>query len=113
MAAELGWENTPFPYARRLPLDNGERFFSQYITKLFERQQSVTPHFINDRCQCNMCARNTIQLAHSLQPSTEVPINIEEVDIQAGPRVGVDYAEECAAWPWRFYIKNSRWVSKK
>jgi len=40
-------------------------------------------------------------------------IQIEEVDIQAAPRIGVDYAEECAEWPWRFYIKNSRWVSKK
>lgn len=24
--------------------------------------------------------------------------------IQAGPRIGVDYAAECAAWPWRFWI---------
>ncbi len=40
-------------------------------------------------------------------------IIIDENDIQACPRIGVDYAEECTSWPWRFYIKNSIWVSKK
>jgi DNA-3-methyladenine glycosylase len=32
--------------------------------------------------------------------------------IIAGPRVGIDYAEECVQWPWRFRIKNSAWTSK-
>lgn len=27
------------------------------------------------------------------------------------PRIGVDYAEECAAWDWRFTIKDNRWCS--
>lgn len=47
------------------------------------------------------------------------PIFIEDHGIQytaeeiiASPRVGVDYAEECALWPWRFRIKNNRWTSK-
>ncbi len=31
--------------------------------------------------------------------------------IIASPRVGVIYAEECAAWPWRFRIKESKWTS--
>ena len=30
---------------------------------------------------------------------------IDKKDIIASPRVGVGYAEECAAWPWRFRIK--------
>lgn len=38
---------------------------------------------------------------------------IKDSQIEASPRIGVDYAEECAAWPWRFYIKNSKWVSKR
>lgn len=33
-------------------------------------------------------------------------------EIECGPRIGIDYAEECAAWPWRFWIKGSPWVSK-
>ncbi len=33
-------------------------------------------------------------------------------EISAGPRIGVDYAGECAAWPWRFWLKNSPFVKK-
>ncbi len=32
--------------------------------------------------------------------------------ITAGPRIGIAYAEECANWPWRFYIAGHPWVSK-
>ncbi|MDH3649968.1 MAG: DNA-3-methyladenine glycosylase [Saprospiraceae bacterium] len=28
------------------------------------------------------------------------------------PRVGVDYAEECALWNWRFRVKDNLWTSK-
>ena len=28
-------------------------------------------------------------------------------DIMAGKRIGVDYAGECAEWPWRFWLANS------
>jgi len=48
------------------------------------------------------------------------PIWVEEREsapadtaIVAAPRIGVDYAGECAAWPWRFYLEKSKWVSKK
>jgi DNA-3-methyladenine glycosylase len=33
-------------------------------------------------------------------------------EIVSSPRIGVGYAAECAAWPWRFYIGNTKWVSK-
>lgn len=39
-------------------------------------------------------------------------VGYEQPSILAGPRIGVDYAEECAAWPWRFYFEDNRWVSK-
>ena len=39
-------------------------------------------------------------------------INIDENQIIASPRVRVDYAEECAAWNWRFRIKDSKWTSR-
>ncbi|HYC85000.1 MAG TPA: DNA-3-methyladenine glycosylase [Chryseosolibacter sp.] len=32
--------------------------------------------------------------------------------IVAGPRIGIDYAGEDAKLPWRFLVKNNRWVSK-
>ena len=36
---------------------------------------------------------------------------IKPFNIIASPRVGVDYAEECALWDWRFRIKDSKWTS--
>ena len=36
---------------------------------------------------------------------------VNEVNIIASPRVGVDYAEECAFWNWRFRIRNSKFTS--
>jgi DNA-3-methyladenine glycosylase len=40
-------------------------------------------------------------------------ILIPEQDIVACPRIGVDYAEEDALLPWRFYISGNPYVSKK
>lgn len=33
--------------------------------------------------------------------------------IAAGPRIGIDYAGEDALLPWRFWVKDCKWVSKK
>lgn len=37
---------------------------------------------------------------------------LPEHAIAAGPRIGVDYAGECAAWPWRFWISGSAFVKR-
>ena len=33
-------------------------------------------------------------------------------EIQSGKRIGIDYAEEFAEKPWRFWVKNNSFVSK-
>lgn len=38
---------------------------------------------------------------------------ISEDEIVAGPHTGVDHAGESAAWPWRFWLKNSPFVKKE
>ncbi|RYZ87136.1 MAG: DNA-3-methyladenine glycosylase [Proteobacteria bacterium] len=38
---------------------------------------------------------------------------VKPTDITAAPRIGVDYAGEAAAWPLRFYLHKSPWVSKR
>ncbi len=38
-------------------------------------------------------------------------ITVSKKDIEATPRIGIDYAEEHASLPWRFILKESRWVS--
>ena len=38
-------------------------------------------------------------------------LKIASSQIISSPRVGVQYAEECAAWPWRFRLKANKWCS--
>lgn len=38
---------------------------------------------------------------------------LTDEDIAVGKRIGVDYAGECADWPWRFWIRDSPFVIKK
>jgi DNA-3-methyladenine glycosylase len=38
---------------------------------------------------------------------------IAKADIEASPRIGIDYAGEDALLPWRFTLKNNLWVSRK
>ncbi|MCX2738457.1 DNA-3-methyladenine glycosylase [Pontibacter anaerobius] len=40
-------------------------------------------------------------------------IVLSEESIAMGPRIGIDYAGEDALLPWRFWVKGSKWVSKK
>lgn len=52
-----------------------------------------------------------------LTPDTPVWIEdrgfeASESDIAAGPRIGVDYAGECAAWEWRFWLRDSAFVKR-
>ena len=42
----------------------------------------------------------------------EYGIKIAATDIVETTRIGVDYAEEDALKPWRYYIKENNWVSK-
>ncbi len=58
-----------------------------------------------------------IKTSHYGEKLDEHVIWIEEYDypgmeVIATTRIGVEYAEEDALKPWRFYIKQSDWVSK-
>ena len=37
---------------------------------------------------------------------------VKRSDIESGPRVGIDYAEEFAHEPWRFWVKGNEFVSR-
>lgn len=39
-------------------------------------------------------------------------IKITAKEIATSPRIGVDYAGPCARWPWRYYLKNSEFISR-
>ncbi|MEP7148281.1 MAG: DNA-3-methyladenine glycosylase [Acidobacteriota bacterium] len=38
--------------------------------------------------------------------------NFKKTEIGTGPRVGIDYAEEFAEMPWRFWVEGNQFVSK-
>lgn len=39
--------------------------------------------------------------------------NIDDDEIVSTTRIGIEYAGEWASKPWRFYLANSQWISKK
>ncbi|MCS6929349.1 MAG: DNA-3-methyladenine glycosylase [Saprospiraceae bacterium] len=52
-----------------------------------------------------------------IDPSSPMWVETSEVllrdgDIAQGPRIGVEYAGECAKWEWRFWIKHSLFVRR-
>jgi len=57
-------------------------------------------------------AHNGLDLMREVLWIEEAPNRMAE-EVFATTRIGVDYAEEDALKPWRFYIKNSEWISKK
>ncbi|HEX8139926.1 MAG TPA: DNA-3-methyladenine glycosylase [Pyrinomonadaceae bacterium] len=52
--------------------------------------------------------------ADLLGPSVwiEKDLSIAAADVASGPRIGIDYAQEFAAKPWRFWIRDNPYVSK-
>ena len=38
---------------------------------------------------------------------------VADEDVRVGPRIGVDYAREWAAHPWRFWVATSRHISRR
>ncbi|MFG6493743.1 DNA-3-methyladenine glycosylase [Fictibacillus sp. UD] len=42
----------------------------------------------------------------------EEGFEVEERQIAAGPRIGIQYAEEAVHYPYRFWIKNNPYVSR-
>ncbi|MFW6347254.1 MAG: DNA-3-methyladenine glycosylase [Cyclonatronaceae bacterium] len=55
----------------------------------------------------NLCASERVWLCHE-ETSYSLP---KPAEIAAGPRVGIDYAGEDAALPWRFWIAGTKWKS--
>jgi len=37
---------------------------------------------------------------------------IADEDVESGPRIGIDYAEEFVEMPWRFWVRGNQFVSK-
>jgi len=40
-------------------------------------------------------------------------IPVSTLEIAAGKRIGVDYAGACAEWPWRFWLRSSKYHKRE
>ena len=38
---------------------------------------------------------------------------VDPAEIMTGPRIGIDYAEEYKEMPWRFWLRDSLYVSRR
>jgi DNA-3-methyladenine glycosylase len=95
------------------PLENVEKMMERRNLDKLEKRLSAGPGVLTQAMGITT-EQDGIDL---LQPGSPLWLEdgeaIAEKDIVAAPRIGIDYAEECADWPWRFYIRGNRWVSKK
>ena len=73
LAKESGYPTIPFEYARELPEDNGERFFSEYWIQERARQAAFQSSPLNDRCYCDQCGNNPVPLVHDKKKSPLLP----------------------------------------
>jgi DNA-3-methyladenine glycosylase len=82
--------------------------------KLLKLKQSISvgPGNVGKALGLDFKLHNGIPLTTDQIWVENAPIVKEENTIST-KRIGVEYAEEDALKPWRFYIKDSKWISKK
>jgi DNA-3-methyladenine glycosylase len=94
------------------PIDNVELMLARRVMVKLQPRLTAGPGALTQALG--------ILIAHSgqslLDPNGQLWLEdrgelVLEENIIASPRVGVAYAKECAAWPWRFRIKGSAWTS--
>ena len=79
MAKKVGITEDVHPNVRPLPEDNGERFFAAYFREQQKRNATLTPHPLNDRCQCKKCANNPVQLPEATaQPPQAIRMVVQQ-----------------------------------
>jgi DNA-3-methyladenine glycosylase len=86
--------------------------------ELMARRRGLSPDDVN---LCNgpgkLCQAYGIDKSHYGVDLTRGPLFLSESSQPPGklgrsPRIGVDYAEEWAEKPWRFFEAGNRWVSR-
>ncbi len=100
------------------PIEGLEMMIARRGTSMVKSQNSIVKLTTGPGALCQALGLSTDFTGQDLlAPDSPVWIekwyeNYSTDEIAAGPRIGVDYAGECAAWPWRFWVKNSPFVKK-
>ncbi len=92
----------------------------QGIDEMMRRTKKVKADFTLTRGPGNVSKALGISTLHTGTPLSEKLIYIaddgftyDDKDIIASPRIGVDYAAEDALLPYRFFVKENKYVSGK
>lgn len=91
------------------------RFLKSYDTLTAKEIKNLTngPSKLCIALDINKKVHNFMDLVKSKELYIEDGDIINSSDIVETTRVGIDYAEEAVDFPWRFYVKNNIYVSKK
>ncbi len=91
------------------------RFRKSYDTLTAKEIKNLTngPSKLCIALDINKKVHNFMDLVISKELYIEDGDIINSSDIVETTRVGIDYAEEAVDFPWRFYVKNNIYVSKK
>lgn len=91
------------------------RFRKSYDTLTAKEIKNLTngPSKLCIALDINKKVHNFMDLVISKELYIEDGDMINSSDIVETTRVGIDYAEEAVDFPWRFYVKNNIYVSKK
>ena len=94
------------------PVDNVERMLARRRMEKLERRLTAGPGSLTEALGIRTAhtGLSLLDLNSPIWLEDRGEVVLEE-NIVASPRVGVGYAGECAAWPWRFRIKDSVWTS--
>lgn len=94
------------------PLENAEYMLKRRNKVTINRQLTGGPSVLSKALGITTHYTGTnLIMANSPIWIEDRDIKVDESNIIASPRVGIDYAEECTAWNWRFRVKNSKWTS--
>lgn len=91
------------------------RFRKSYDTLTAKEIKNLTngPSKLCIALEINKKVHNFMDLVSSKELYIEDGDIINSSDIVETTRIGIDYAEEAVDFPWRFYVKNNIYVSKK
>ncbi len=94
------------------PIDGIEKMLERRDKSKLETNLTSGPGILSKALGINFREHNGLDLQKDEIWIESRGVEISKNEILKSPRVGVDYAEEDAKLPWRFRIKNNKWVSK-
>ena len=92
------------------PIKGIEKMMTRRNLSIKEKRISGGPAMLTQALGINTFHNGTVLNGESIWIEDALPM--DEDYIASATRIGVEYAEEDALKPWRFFIKENSWVSR-